>query len=62
MKTCKATFTIIDNEESKLNRTEVIEMVFTIDDNSNMIDSMLNYLSEEEEESKQVGSSIITNH
>lgn len=63
MKVCKATFTIVDDESNKLNRTEVIEMVFEIDDDSNMIDAMLDYLSDEtEDEPKDESSIITTNH
>jgi len=63
MRVCKATFTIVDDGTDKLSRTEVIEMVFDIEDDSNMIDSMLDYLSDDEEEDKKADKpSIITNH
>lgn len=63
MRTCKATFTIVDDENDKLNRTEVIEMVFKVEDDSNMIDAMLDYLSDEDEPESETKPSIITtNH
>jgi hypothetical protein len=60
MRTCRATFTIVDDENEKLNRTEVIEMVFSIADDSNMIDAMLDYLADEDEAENKKPSPIIT--
>ena len=63
MRVCKATFTIVDDETDKLSRTEVIEMVFNIEDDSNLIDSMLDYLSDDEDAKENDKPSIITtNH
>lgn len=61
MKTCKAVFTIIDDEDTKFNRTEVVEMIFEVPEKEDMITAMLNYLDDEKspEEDKQP---IITNH
>jgi hypothetical protein len=57
-KMCRAVFTIVDDEDSKMNRTEVIEVKFPIIGDNNMFDAMIEHLSDEEEEK----SSIITGH
>jgi len=52
----KAVFTIInDNEKTK--RTEVIEMVYPMSEDSNFIKAMIEYLDSDEEDKE---SSIIT--
>ena len=43
----KATFTIIDDDE-KAKRTEVIEMVYPMDENRNFLKSLIEYLEDEE--------------
>lgn len=48
MKTCKAEFTIIDDSDPKINRTEVVQMVYEIKEGNNMVQSLLDYLTEEE--------------
>jgi len=55
----KATFTIIDDDE-KAKRTEVIEMVYPMDENRNFLKSLIEYLEEEEVTSED--SRIITGH
>ena len=55
----KATFTIIDDDE-KAKRTEVIEMVYPMDENRNFLKSLIEYL--EEEEVTLEDSRIITGH
>jgi hypothetical protein len=60
MRTCRATFTIVDDENDKLNRTEVIEIVFSIAEDSNMIDSMLDYLADDDDAKEDKHSPIIT--
>ena len=53
----KATFTIIDDDE-KAKRTEVIEMVYPMDDDRNFLKSLIEYLEDDEE--SQEGSTILT--
>ena len=55
----KATFTIIDDDE-KAKRTEVIEMVYPMDENRNFLKSLIEYLEDEEVTSDD--SRIITGH
>tara|TARA_Y100001951_G_C11260439_1_gene252159 strand:+ start:197 stop:370 length:174 start_codon:yes stop_codon:yes gene_type:complete len=55
----KATFTIIDDDE-KAKRTEVIEMVYPMDENRNFLKSLIEYL--EDEEVTLEDSRIITGH
>jgi len=55
----KATFTIIDDDE-KAKRTEVIEMVYPMDENRNFLKSLIEYL--EDEEITLEDSRIITGH
>ena len=56
----KATFTIIDDDE-KAKRTEVIEMVYPMDEDRNFLKSLLAYL-EEDTESQEQSSTILTGH
>jgi nucleoside diphosphate kinase len=53
----KATFTIVDDDE-KAKRTEVIEMVYPMNEDRNFLKSLLEYLEEDSEESK--ASTILT--
>ena len=55
----KATFTIIDDDE-KAKRTEVIEMVYPMDENRNFLKALIEYL--EDEEVTLEDSRIITGH
>ncbi len=55
----KATFTIID-DDAKAKRTEVIEMVYPMDNERNFIKSLIEYLEDEEVVSED--SRIITGH
>ena len=55
----KATFTIIDDDE-KAKRTEVIEMVYPMDEERNFLKSLIEYL--EDEEVTLEDSRIITGH
>lgn len=48
MRTCRAEFTIVDDADPKMNRTEVVQMVYNIKDGSNMVEALLDYLTEEE--------------
>jgi len=59
MQMVKATFTIIDDDE-KAKRTEVIEMVYPMDENRNFLKSLIEYL--EDEEVTLEDSRIITGH
>ena len=53
----KATFTIVDDDD-KAKRTEVIEMVYPMNEDRNFLKSLLEYLEEDSEESK--ASTILT--
>ena len=53
----KATFTIIDDSD-KAKRTEVIEMVYPMDEDRNFLKSLIEYLEDDEE--SQEGSTILT--
>ena len=55
----KATFTIID-DDAKAKRTEVIEMVYPMDEERNFLKSLIEYL--EDEEITTEDSRIITGH
>ena len=55
----KATFTIID-DDAKAKRTEVIEMVYSMDEERNFLKSLIEYL--EDEEVTLEDSRIITGH
>ena len=54
----KATFTIID-DDSKAKRTEVIEMVYPMDDNRNFLKALIEYLEDDDDEEP---STILTGH
>jgi hypothetical protein len=56
----KATFTIIDDDD-KAKRTEVIEMVYPMDEDRNFLKSLLAYL-EDDTESQEQSSTILTGH
>ncbi len=53
----KATFTIVDDDD-KAKRTEVIEMVYPMDEDRNFLKSLMEYLEDDSEESK--ASAILT--
>ncbi len=53
----KATFTIIDDDE-KAKRTEVIEMVYPMNEERNFLKSLIEYLEDEITETK--ASAILT--
>lgn len=53
----KATFTIID-DDAKSKRTEVIEMVYPMDEDRNFLKSLMIYLEADEEEEDE--STILT--
>ena len=53
----KATFTIIDDDD-KAKRTEVIEMVYPMDEDRNFLKLLMEYLEDDSEESK--ASAILT--
>ncbi len=55
----KATFTIIDDDD-KAKRTEVIEMVYPMDEDRNFLKALIEYLEDEEIISDD--SRIITGH
>jgi len=55
----KATFTIIDDDD-KAKRTEVIEMVYPMDEDRNFLKALIEYLEDEEVISED--SRIITGH
>ena len=54
----KATFTIID-DDSKAKRTEVIEMVYPMDEKRNFLKSLIEYLEDDDDEEP---STILTGH
>jgi len=54
----KATFTIIDDDD-KAKRTEVIEMIYPMNEERNFIKSLIEYL---EDDSNSGKSEIITGH
>lgn len=56
----KATFTIID-DDSKAKRTEVIEMVYPMDENRNFLKALIDYLEDDENE-ETAKSTILTGH
>lgn len=59
MQACRAVFTIVDDEDAKMMRTEVIEMKFLIEDGSNMLDAMIKHLSEVEADKAEASESKI---
>jgi len=54
----KATFTIID-DDSKVKRTEVIEMIYPLGEERNFVKSLIEYLEDETDPSKP---KIVTGH
>jgi nucleoside diphosphate kinase len=54
----KATFTIID-DDAKAKRTEVIEMVYPMDEKRNFLKSLIEYLEDDDDEEP---STILTGH
>jgi len=57
----KATFTIID-DDAKTKRTEVIEMVYPMDEDRNFLKSLLAYLESDDEDAIKEASTILTGH
>ena len=55
----KATFTIID-DDAKAKKTEVIEMVYPMDEDRNFLKSLLDYLEEDSDDKE--ASTILTGH
>nr|QPI16151.1 MAG: hypothetical protein NIOZUU157_00031 [Virus NIOZ-UU157] len=56
----KATFTIID-DDAKAKKTEVIEMVYPMDEDRNFLKSLLEYLEDDSNEDQEA-STILTGH
>jgi nucleoside diphosphate kinase len=56
----KATFTIID-DDVKTKKTEVIEMVYPMDEDRNFLKSLLEYLEDDSNEDQEA-STILTGH
>ena len=56
----KATFTIID-DDAKTKKTEVIEMVYPMDEDRNFLKSLLEYLEDDSNEDQEA-STILTGH
>jgi len=56
----KATFTIID-DDVKTKKTEVIEMVYPMDEDRNFLKSLLEYLEDDNNEDQEA-STILTGH
>ena len=56
----KATFTIID-DDAKAKKTEVIEMVYPMDEDRNFLKSLLEYLVDDSNEDQEA-STILTGH
>tara|TARA_R110000765_G_scaffold63188_1_gene122832 strand:+ start:59 stop:235 length:177 start_codon:yes stop_codon:yes gene_type:complete len=56
----KATFTIID-DDVKTKKTEVIEMVYPMDEDRNFLKSLLDYLEDDNNEDQEA-STILTGH
>lgn len=54
----KATFTIID-DDAKAKRTEVIEIVYPMDENRNFLKSLIEYLEDDDDEEPSL---ILTGH
>ena len=54
----KATFTIID-DDAKAKRTEVIEMVYPMEEKRNFLKSLIEYLEDDDDEEP---STILTGH
>jgi len=62
MRVCRAVFTIVDDVDTKMNRTEVVEMTFPIEDEGNMFDAMIDFLNDDDPKEEESKSKIITNH
>jgi len=56
----KATFTIID-DDAKAKKTEVIELVYPMDEDRNFLKSLLEYLEDDSNEDQEA-STILTGH
>ena len=56
----KSTFTIID-DDAKAKKTEVIEMVYPMDEDRNFLKSLLEYLEDDNNEDQEA-STILTGH
>jgi len=59
---CRAVFTIVEDGDPKMNRTEVVEMTFPIAEESNMFDAMVDYLSTDDKPEEPELPKIVTNH
>ena len=57
----KATFTIID-DDAKSKRTEVIEMVYPMDEDRNFLKSLMMYLEDDSEEEKDESTILTGRH
>lgn len=57
----KATFTIIDDDE-KAKRTEVIEMIYPMDEERNFLKSLVKYLESDDDEEASDKPKIIVGH
>ena len=57
----KATFTIID-DDAKSKRTEVIEMVYPMDEDRNFLKSLMIYLEDDNEEEKDESTILTGRH
>lgn len=57
----KATFTIIDDDE-KAKRTEVIEMIYPMDEERNFLKSLVKYLESDDDEDTSDKPKIIVGH
>jgi nucleoside diphosphate kinase len=57
----KATFTIID-DDSKAKRTEVIEMIYPMDEERNFIKSLISYLESDDDPMISDTPKIVTGH
>ena len=57
----KATFTIIDDDE-KAKRTEVIEMIYPMDEERNFLKSLVKYLESDDDQDTSDKPKIIVGH
>ena len=57
----KATFTIID-DDSKAKRTEVIEMIYPMDEERNFVKSLISYLESDDDPMASEAPKIVTGH
>jgi len=62
MKTCKTTFTIIHNDVAFMNRTEVYDMVFELEDDQNMFEGLNAYLNQANNETEKKSPIITGKH